>query len=180
VRSELFQREMERLERASGTSSRSSDGNNGNDCHRADERHDGAGGADQLYRRPASIFDAPPSPDEANLDEWRRAVERARVEHEAERIRSIILAVEKEEQAPVWKDWNAARQRALDRLSSSVLAGEQQAVEAINSERQRDQIQKGERLQILAVQYHELIGKLDRLRRATAELSSGSGAGASK
>jgi hypothetical protein len=176
-RSELFKCEIERLEKAKSTSKTSSDETD-RASRRAEGGSDKAGRTDQLPLRPTSVFDEPP--DEANLNEWRRAVRRARIEHETERIRSVILAVEKDEQSAVWKDWNAARQRALERLSTSVLASEQQAVEAINLERQRDQIHKGERLQILAAQYHELVDKLDRLRRATAELSSGSSAGAIK
>jgi hypothetical protein len=167
VRSEMLALEMERLEKAQRNSPGSSDGDDNDD--------DGtAATTDRLLLHPAppSVFDAPPPDGSASADEWRRAVRQAKIEYETERIRSVVLAVEQDEQPALWKEWNAARQLSLERLSSSVLARGREAVEAVNAERQRDQIRAGETLHVLAARYHELVGKLDRIRRATAELSS--------
>jgi Breast carcinoma amplified sequence 2 (BCAS2) len=123
----------------------------------------------ELLNQP-TVFDDPPASNETNLDVWRRSVNRARVEYEAERIRSVILGVEKDEQSVLWRDWKTVQHLLLERWRKN-LDEEQQAVESINADRQSDQLKKGGQLQILNGQYHDLVQKLDRLRQATTELS---------
>lgn len=118
-----------------------------------------------------SIFSELPHIGETDLDKWGNRVSRARVEYELERMRSLILNTQKDEQSTLWKDWNTVRQLVLERWLQTQQM-EQLEVEEINHGRRSEQLRHKEHLQVANAKYHELVHKVHRLRQVTAEMES--------
>lgn len=108
--------------------------------------------------------------DTASPEEWKQAVQQARISHEKERIRGILLQVEKDAMiGQQWKQHNEQLARTLE-LRQQALASQQQAVQDINLRRQQNQQQAGKRLQVLETQRHDLVKKQRQLRTAIADI----------
>lgn len=143
--------------------------------HEADERVPKIGTKSMApaLSRTTSEIAAPPESDDAQA--WRDVVNRARVAYESECLRGIQLEVEKEDgpasSAALWKKYN---QSVLEEQHASLqylLQQQQKTVEEINYCRQQDQQERfGRQLQVLTLQYEELIQKQFHLKQAIADL----------
>ena len=103
---------------------------------------------------------------------WRQAVQQAKIAYETERIRSLILQVEKDglgSAGPCWKAYNELLGQSQGLLQQA-LEAQQLAVEDLNHNRQQSQVQMGRKLEVLVAQYHELLQKVFSLKRAVAEM----------
>jgi Breast carcinoma amplified sequence 2 (BCAS2) len=131
-------------------------------------------------------FDSP-SESCRDVEEWVKAVKRARIAFESERIRAAQLAVDKGDKAPnataradsvelsssaeVWKRYNSSLLEPTAAALAHQLVQQRQAVEAINYTRQEHQQQQvGPRLQRQMAVYHELVQKQGQLKSAIAAL----------
>jgi hypothetical protein len=138
------------------------------------EQQQSASGDGQGRRPRAAIEPVSVSPPAAEQDPeaWKQAVQRARIAHEAERIRSDLLELEKDglgSSAQMWKVYNELLSQSQGVLQQA-LSTQSQSVEDINHSRQQDQQQSGRQLEILTTQYHDLLQKLFQLKQAVAEM----------
>lgn len=94
------------------------------------------------------------------------ALSRIKSQYEAERIRSMILEVEKQEGAAIWKDYNAH----LDRLGNAwaqSLKQQMDAVEEINFRREQAQSQQvGPEIERLSQKYEHALYRRNQLEYA--------------
>ena len=113
----------------------------------------------------------PPTPgDEAKAEEWKEAVKKARVAHEKERVRAIVLEVEKDARvAQQWNKHNGTLSTKLE-LQQESLANKRQKVQDINMRRQQTQQQAGKKIRVLEMQYYELIKKQQQLHGAIQDI----------
>lgn len=115
-------------------------------------------------------LEAPPEEDRGSVRAWEGAVKRARLAYETERIRAVVLQVEKEESSDVWKAW-LERMGATIRAVQEKLARERDGVEVINASRKSDQLNnKQKELHVLTTQYLELLSKRMQLKRAISSM----------
>jgi len=109
-------------------------------------------------------------PSSENVEEWRRAVRRARLAYESERLRAQTLAAEKDESSQLWQDLVKQQLASRDVLQQAVQRTREE-LQAVNKQRQDDQQQvKGRELQRLETQYWALIRKQHDLKCAIAAL----------
>lgn len=105
----------------------------------------------------------------ATLAEWQDAIKRARVAYEKERIRSILLDIDKEKCPAHWKEYNDILQQELQ-IQEQLLMENQRAIETVNLRRQQSQQQVGRKIQMLEAQCHSLKEKQRNLKIAIASL----------
>lgn len=108
----------------------------------------------------------------ASLEEWKRALKRARTAYEAERIRSINLEVDKDNMAGKKLKHHNEKLGKLVQAQKDMLAAQQKKVQEINQRRQQSQIKTGQHLKVLETQYQELVAKQQVLKGAIAQLKS--------
>lgn len=110
-------------------------------------------------------------PLENTLQAWERAVQRAKVAYEKERLRAVLLDISKEGSTAgeQWKQMNVYLESFKAQLEA--LLREQKArVDAINIGRRAAQEQAGQDLLVLSMRYANLIEKTQQLKQAVAEL----------
>ena len=125
----------------------------------------------------AALLNAVAAPPENSKDAqaWRQAVNKARVAFELERLRSVQLDVDKEDgpasAAEIWKRYNGVvLEPQLAELQQQLIL-QQKTVEKINFCRQQDQQERcGRQLQVLRLQYEELVQKQFQLHHAIADI----------
>mmetsp|Transcript_22136 Transcript_22136/g.28639 ORF Transcript_22136/g.28639 Transcript_22136/m.28639 type:complete len:193 (-) Transcript_22136:220-798(-) len=133
---------------------------------------------EQEYQRVASTGELPDdrpnfkvkleAPVENSLEAWEEAVKKAKIALEKERIRGIMLELEKEGvTAEQWKSYNSMLSRSG--LEPSLQA-QRQRVEVINMNRQEYQEKAGKEIHVLTSQYHQLIDKTYHLKCAVAQM----------
>ena len=108
-----------------------------------------------------------------DVEAWEQAVRRARIELEKERIRGMMLEIEKEGiTADQWKDYNDVLEQSLQYGIEPVLEKQRQQVDNVNLNRQEHQDKVGNQLEVLGSQYQQLVEKVYQLKRAVATLEA--------
>jgi hypothetical protein len=113
------------------------------------------------------------TPETENNDDWKRAVEEAKIVYEWERLRSVYLEIDKAGEgnaASIWMQYN----HTLDHLKTlweQALHAQRDRVEEVNHGRQQEQLTAGEDLTLLATDYNTRIQKLITLKEAVANLN---------
>jgi Breast carcinoma amplified sequence 2 (BCAS2) len=111
----------------------------------------------------------PPSKKES-WEEWKRAIQEAKVAYESERARQMTLEVKKDSGAALlWKGLNGTLDQELMSLQKA-LDEQRQRVEQINLQRSQDQQKVGKQLQILNTQYQIALERRVRLDQAITAL----------
>ncbi|KAL7577594.1 hypothetical protein ACA910_015117 [Epithemia clementina (nom. ined.)] len=113
----------------------------------------------------------PPQKSTGTVEEWEEAVQKAKIELEKERIRGMMLEIEKEGvTAEQWKVFNKVLEDALQQGIEPLLQAQRQQVDQINLKRQEHQEGVGNRLYVLGSQYQQLVEKVYQLKRAVATM----------
>jgi hypothetical protein len=103
------------------------------------------------------------------------ALSQIKSRYEAERIRGLILEVEKEEGVAIWKDYNASLDESAT-FWTKLLKQEVEAVEEINFRRQQAQTQQvGPEIDRLNQEYQQALYRRNQLEHAIEELRRKSG-----
>ena len=111
-----------------------------------------------------------PPKNNKNVEAWKEAVQKARLAYESERLRGILLELDKEGlSAAQWKQYNALL-AASQEFSQKILSEQRETVDEINLRRQQSQQQSGQELRVLTTQYESLVQKLHQLKQAISEL----------
>jgi len=116
----------------------------------------------------------------STLEEWRTvAIPQMKARFEAERIRSIVLEVEKEEAVPKWKDYVTFLEQMLEqaRLDHKQMRDK---VEEINFQRQQSQQQMGPQLKQLEDEYQQAVYRRNQLEYSIGEMRRTMAAGDEK
>uniref|UniRef100_A0A7S2YEL2 Uncharacterized protein n=1 Tax=Entomoneis paludosa TaxID=265537 RepID=A0A7S2YEL2_9STRA len=108
-------------------------------------------------------------PSENSVAAWEDAIKRVKVELEKERIRGLMLELEKEGvTADQWKKFNAMLSKAQLEPVHQI---HRENIDRINMKRQEFQEDKiGKDVHVLYSQYHQLVDKVYQLKRAVAAL----------
>ena len=102
----------------------------------------------------------------ADIKDYETDLPQAKARLEAERIRSVIVEVEKEDAAVGWKE-HVQELTSLHNQWSQLLQKQREQVEEINYQRQQAQQQQlGPQLQELEVQYQQVLYKRNQLQHA--------------
>jgi hypothetical protein len=102
----------------------------------------------------------------ADIKDYEMDLPQAKARLEAERIRSVIVEVEKEDAAAGWKE-HVQDLTSLHNQWSQLLQKQREQVEEINYQRQQAQQQQlGPQLQELEVQYQQALYKRNQLQHA--------------
>lgn len=111
-------------------------------------------------------------PSENTAEAWKRAVQDARAEYEAERQRSLVLEIEKSEASTIqWKLYGGMLDSLQQRAKEQAEKG-QSTVDQINVRRQQHQEKVGQSLHQLNTQYEGRIRKRFQLQLALRNLKS--------
>jgi len=105
-----------------------------------------------------------------DVEAWKEAARNARVAYETERLRGILLELDKEGlSAAQWKQYNTLLAKCQEFLQK-LLSEQRETVREVNLSRQQSQQQSGQELQVLTTQYGSLVQKLYQLKQAIYEL----------
>lgn len=111
-------------------------------------------------------------PSSKAANDWRLAVSHARSEHEAERIRSLVLEAEKSASGPQWQLW-LEQMNTLEQDYSQRLDHQRSKVDDMNSVRQKQQQNEtGQDLRILTTKWQERMHTKRQLVIANKELQA--------
>jgi len=124
-------------------------------------------GDDTIEWNMSNEFVGKPSSD--NPDEWREAVEKARVAYETERLRGEALSVDKSGSSEVWKAHVEDKTHNMEALSAQTTRQRQQ-VEEINLARSQQQSAAGQELRILEQKHSDALKKRWHLSKAIQAL----------
>ena len=104
----------------------------------------------------------------STLDEWRTvALPQAKSRFEAERIRASLLEAETDEAVLNWKAYNTIVLEQMRDQLSKTLAGQKEAVEEINFQRQQaQQKQYWPELQQLSIDYQQILYRRNQMEHA--------------
>lgn len=104
----------------------------------------------------------------SSLVEWRTlALPQAKARYEAERIRGLILEAERDEAVMNWKAYNANVLEQMRAQWSEMLAGQKEAVEEVNFQRQQSQQnQYWPELEQLNTDYQQMLYRRNQLEHA--------------
>lgn len=109
------------------------------------------------------------APSSDNIDEWKEAVQRAKIAYEQERLQSIRLQVAKETDTALYKAQVTAiedTRQGLERANTTV----QERVQQVNYSRQQEQQAAGEEIRALEQEYQDRLAKIIALTAAVKEL----------
>lgn len=114
-------------------------------------------------------------PDEkcTDVETWRKAVQKAKAQYEAERIRSINIEIKKDDTivSNLWKLFNTSLDTDLITLQKS-LSQQKEIVEQINFQRNQEQQNDGKQLHILTMKYQQAIERKFHLQQAIKNLET--------
>lgn len=125
-----------------------------------------------LHNNNSSAVSAPQGAAAKDPDAWKQAVQEARIAYESERIRSVLLELEKGGVGSSLQNWKAYNELLAksQELFQQALETQQRSVEDLNHGRQKNQQESGRQLEVLTRKYQELLHKLFQLKRAVAEM----------
>jgi hypothetical protein len=121
----------------------------------------------------ASTIDLSPPLEENSIQAWQDAVKRVKIGYERERIRAMLLELEKGGDNDVgigiaaleWKMHNALLEQT-ESYYQGLSQMQQEVVEGINLQRHEEQQKQGQELMRVTAQYEEVQLKLVQLRKA--------------
>lgn len=109
-------------------------------------------------------------PSQNTAEAWRAAVRSARAAYESERIRSVILEIEKSDASTLqWKKYGAVLE-IVKKTIEQKLADQKGRVDKTNFERQKHQEEVAKSLHVLNHQWHENVRKRRDILAATRDL----------
>lgn len=128
-------------------------------------------GDGQVEPTKLSLARASAPSEEKSVERWRAAVQQARLDYEAERLRSTTLEVKKDPGASLlWKAVNGNLDRDMQ-STNEALKEQREIVEHINLHRSEDQQKAGKQIQILTTQYQNALHRRFSLYQATEALA---------
>ena len=109
-------------------------------------------------------------PSKDTVEAWREAVRKARAVYESERVRSVVLELEKSDASGLsWRQYGTILNQ-IEKSTKEGLQARKEEVELVNVSRQQHQQEAGKKLGILQAQWHERTRKRRQLLAATEAL----------